>query len=123
FKVLEELKQKGLVRDRIFFADYQIGYWLLHQYPLTKSTTHPSNLARPYLFPYYNDSFQTSLEELKHILEGIRPGVIVSETDGLKFFPSGTEEDAYFRNIVNRDFQMIYKDSTDQIYIWSIQIR
>jgi len=123
FKVLDELKQKGLDRDKIFFADYHIGYWLLHQYPLTKSTTHPSNLARPYLFPYYNDSVQTSLEELKHILEGIRPSVIVSETDGLKFFPGGTTEDAYFRNIVNRDFQMIYKDSTDRIYIWARQAR
>jgi hypothetical protein len=80
-------------------------------------------LARPYLFPYYNDSVQTSLEELRRILESIRPGVIVSETDGLKFFPIGTMEDAYFRNIVNRDFQMIYKDSADRIYIWARQTR
>jgi len=123
FKVLDQLKQKGLDRDKIFFADYHIGYWLLHQYPLTKSTTHPSNLARPYLFPYYNDSVQTSLEELKHILESIKPGVIVSETDGLKFFPVGTREDDYFRNIVNRDYKMIYQDSTDRIYIWARQTR
>jgi len=123
FKVLDQLKQKGLDRDKIFFADYHIGYWLLHQYPLTKSTTHPSNLARPYLFPYYNDSVQTSLEELKHILESIKPGVIVSETDGLKFFPVGTREDDYFRNIVNRDYKMIYQDSMDRIYIWARQTR
>ena len=123
FKVLDELKQSGLDREKIFFADYHIAYWLLHQYPLTKSTTHPSNLARPYLFPYYNDSVQTSLEELKHILDGIKPGVIVSETDGLKFFPKGTLEDAYFRNVVNKEFQMIYKDSVNRIYMWARQTR
>jgi hypothetical protein len=123
FKVLDELKHRGLDSEKIFFADYHIAYWLLHQYPLTKSTSHPSNLARPYLFPYYNDSVQTSLEELKHILEGIKPGVIVSETDGLKFFAESTEEDAYFRYILNRDFKMTYKDSARRIYIWARQTR
>jgi hypothetical protein len=118
FEVLNELKQKGLDKGKIFFADYHIGYWLLHQYPLTKCTTHPSNLARPYLFPYYNGSVKTSLEEMKHIFEGIRPDVIVSETNGLKFFPEGTSENAYFRDIISRDFRMIYEDSSDRIYIW-----
>jgi len=118
FEVLDKLKQRGLDNEKIFFADYHIGYWLLHKYPLTKSTTHPSNLARPYLFPYYNDKVKTSLEEMNHIFDGIRPDVIVSETDGLKFFPEGTSENTYFRNIISRDFRMIYKDSIDRIYIW-----
>jgi hypothetical protein len=123
FEVLDVLKQRGLDKSKIFFADYHIGYWLLHKYPLTKSTTHPSNLARPYLFPYYNEPVKTSLEEMSHIFDGIRPDVIVSETDGLKFFPEGTSENAYFKNIISRDFQMIYKDSRDRIYIWERVIR
>jgi len=123
FEVINELKKRKLDTGKIFFADYHIGYWLLHKYPLTKSTTHPSNLARPYLFPYYNDSVKTSMDELKHLFDNVRPDVIVSETNGLKFFPSGTAEDNYFKNIIIKDFQMIYKDSSDRIYIWERVLR
>ncbi|HTM91923.1 MAG TPA: glycosyltransferase family 39 protein [Flavisolibacter sp.] len=118
FEVVNELKKKKLDNDKIFFADYHVGYWLLKQYPLTKSTTHPSNLSRPYLFKYYNDSSKTSLEELKYIMEEIQPKVIVSESDGLDFFPEDSPENIYFKQNVDKDFEIIYKDTVDGIYIW-----
>jgi len=118
FEVIHELKKRKLDDSKIFFTDYHIGYWILGRYPLTKSTTHPSNLARPYLFPFYNESRQTSLEELKYILEGIKPEVIVSEVDGLKYFPGSSTENIYFGEIIKKDFRMIYKDTVDRIYIW-----
>jgi len=118
FEVINELKKKKLDDDKIFFADYHVGYWLLNQYPLTKSTTHPSNLSRPYLFKYYNDSSKTSLEELKYIMEEIQPKVIVSESDGLDFFPHDSPENIYFKQNVDKDFEIIYKDTVDGIYIW-----
>ena len=123
FEVIDELKKRQLDDTRIFFADYHIGYWILGQYPLTRSTTHPSNLARPYLFPFYNESRQTSLQELKFILEDIKPGVIVSEVDGLKYFPGGSAENIYFGEIIKKDFRMIYKDPVDRIYIWERVIK
>jgi hypothetical protein len=118
FGVINELKKRKLDDNKIFFADYHICYWLLNQYPLTKSTTHPSNLARPYLFPYYGDSNKTSLEELKYILEGIRPEVMVSESNDLHFFTDSSVENLYFRKIVNSNFKKIYEDTTDHIFIW-----
>jgi hypothetical protein len=123
FEVVSELKKKKLDDDKIFFADYHVGYWLLDQYPLTKSTTHPSNLSRPYLFKYYNDSSETSLEELKYIMEKIQPRVIVSESDGLDFFPDDSPENIYFKEYVDKDFEMIYKDTVDGIYIWERELQ
>ena len=123
FEVVSELKKKKLDDDKIFFADYHVGYWLLDQYPLTKSTTHPSNLSRPYLFKYYNDSSETSLEELKYIMEEIQPRVIVSESNDLDFFPDDSPENIYFKEYVDKDFEMIYKDTVDGIYIWERELQ
>jgi Dolichyl-phosphate-mannose-protein mannosyltransferase len=118
FEVINELKKRKLEDDKIFFADYHIGYWLLNQYPLTKSSTHPSNIARPYLFKFYNDSSRTSLDELKHIIEDVKPEVIVSGSESLNFFPDNSSENQYFKESLNRNFAMIYKDPVDRIYIW-----
>lgn len=122
FEVINELKKKKLDDDKIFFADYHIGYWLLNQYPLTKSTTHPSNLSRPYLFKYYNDSEATALAELKYIMEDIRPRVIVSESNNLDFFPDNSAENLYFKESIDENFEIIYKDTVDGIYIWEREI-
>ncbi|MGZ3975709.1 MAG: ArnT family glycosyltransferase [Flavisolibacter sp.] len=118
FEVVSELKKHKLENSKIFFSDYHIGYWLLHQYPLTKSTTHPSNLGRPFLFPYFNDSNKTSLQELKSIMENVRPDVIVSQTNGIEFFDDTSSENRYFKEELQKDFKSIYTDPAHRIYIW-----
>lgn len=116
FQVADELKRRKLDKSRIFFAEYHIGYWLLNQYPLTKSTTHPSNLARPFLFKYFGAS-KTSLDELKYLMEMKKPDVIVGKTEHLGFFPEG-EENTYFIATTKRDFRIIYRDDKNHIIIW-----
>jgi len=118
FEVVSELKKRKLDNDKIFFADYHIAYWLLDQYPLTKSTTHPSNLSRPYLFKYYNDSNTTSLEELKYLMEDLKPEVIVSKSSDLDFFPDSSLENKYFLKTLTDDFEKVYEDSNDHVFIW-----
>lgn len=118
FEVVSELRKRKLDDDKTFFVDYHIGYWLLNQYPLTKSTTHPSNLGRPFLFKYFNDSNKTSLDELEFIMNDIKPQVIVSSADDLDFFPDSSSENIFFRKKLREDFDMIYKDTTDRIFIW-----
>jgi hypothetical protein len=118
FEVVDQLKKRNLDSSRILFLDYHIGYWLLHQYPLTKSTTHPSNLGRPFLFPYMNDSNRTSLDELKSIMENVRPEVIVSQANGIEFFEDSSAENRYFKSELQNDFRTIYTNPTHRIYIW-----
>lgn len=118
FEVIAVLKKRNLDDEKIFFADYHIGYWLLDQYPLTKSTTHPSNIARPYLFKYYNDTRETSLEELKYIMEKLKPQVVVSQSADLDFFPDHSPENVYFKKSLAKDFEPVYIDTTDAIFIW-----
>ncbi|MDB5205778.1 MAG: hypothetical protein JWR72_853 [Flavisolibacter sp.] len=117
FQVVNELKSRGLDNKKIFFADYHIGYWLLHQYPLTKSTTHPSNINRSYLFKYF-DVQRNSIEELKYILEGIRPDVVVSKREQLSFFSPDSGENAYFKTTMNKEFTILQQDEKNRIVIW-----
>lgn len=118
FEIVRELKKRNLQNDKIFFADYHIGYWLIDQYPLTKSTTHPSNIARPYLFKYFNDSSKSSLEDLKFIMEEIQPDVIVSKYNKLNFFADSSAENLLFKRSLSQNFGEVYKDSVDKIFIW-----
>ncbi len=117
FQIVNELKKRSLDKKRIFFADYHIGYWHLHQYPLTKSTTHPSNLGRSYLFKYF-DVHRNSLEELKYIMEELRPDVVVSKREQLSFFSPTGEENTFFKTTINKEFIILLQDEKNKIIIW-----
>ncbi len=118
FRSVDELKRLGLSDKKIFFADHHIGYWFLNEYPLTKSVTHPSSLSRPAFFKHFGDT-RTSLEELKYIMEEIKPEVIVSRKECLSFFDENSEENLYFMSRMRNDFQLVYQNPTEKIFIWA----
>lgn len=53
--------------------------------PPTKAATHPSNITREELFPYMDNPRKTGIEELKYIMEIIRPKILVAR-EGKKIF-------------------------------------
>jgi hypothetical protein len=118
FQVIRELKDRHIENKSIFFADYHISYWFLHRYPLTKSSTHPSSLKRPFLFRYFGNSNKTSMDELSHILETIKPELIVSKNRHLSFFGEGSEENNYFKSVTDSSYRMIIADDRNRIYTW-----
>lgn len=117
FKAIEVLKQRGLANKKILFTHYHISYWLLHQYPLTQSTTHPSNINRPFLFPYY-DARPTVLAELQYLMDTVRPEVIVSkESSGVNFAETEAEK-AYLQQEISTGFQPVYHNTKERLFIW-----
>nr|WP_293165775.1 glycosyltransferase family 39 protein [Allomuricauda sp.] len=90
-----------LETKNIFFTEYHIGYWVLGVNPPTKAATHPSNITREELFPYMDNPRKTGIEELKYIMEVIRPKVLVAR-EGKKIFDKKLVEyntyiDAYLK--------------------------
>ena len=77
FDVPRYFVSNGLNTKSILFLRYHIGYWVLDEYPLTKVATHPSNILRETLHPYIQDTRWAPHEELRHIMEDIRPVFIV----------------------------------------------
>lgn len=80
----------------ILFLEYHIGYWLLGQKPLSMAVTHPSNLFRERLFPYFNPR-KTSQEELEHLLNFEKPGAIVIDKKH-SLFKNYPAEKAFFES-------------------------
>lgn len=116
FTSVNELRKLKLENKKIFFADHHIGYWLLNIYPLTKSITHPSSLSRPAFFKHFGDT-RTSLEELKYIMEEIKPEVIVSRREDLSFFKEDSPENIYFASLMKKDFTIVYSNPKEKIFI------
>jgi 4-amino-4-deoxy-L-arabinose transferase-like glycosyltransferase len=117
FTSINELKKHGLENKKIFFADHHIGYWFLHQYPLTRSVTHPSSLSRPDFFKHFGDTRNT-MEELKYIMEDINPEVIVSRKQCLSFFLETDPENIYFMDRMKNYYELIYQNQEEKIFIW-----
>ncbi|WP_240905049.1 ArnT family glycosyltransferase [Flagellimonas oceani] len=79
------IEGNGLETKNIFFTEYHIGYWVLDEIPPTKPATHPSNITREELFPFMDNPRKTGVEELKYIMEVIRPKTLVARS-GKKIF-------------------------------------
>lgn len=93
--------EHDLETKNIFFTEYHIGYWVLGVTPPTKAATHPSNITREELFPYMDNPRKTGIEELKYIMEIIRPKILVAR-EGKKIFDKKLVEyntyiDAYLK--------------------------
>jgi hypothetical protein len=58
------------------------------------------------------------MEELRRIMEEIRPGVIVSKTPYLSFFPSNSDEESYFRKKLETEFVVMLSLPDQKIYAW-----
>ncbi|MGW9684275.1 ArnT family glycosyltransferase [Flagellimonas sp. 2504JD1-5] len=94
--------ENNIETKNIFFTEYHIGYWVLGEHPPTMAATHPSSIAREELFPYMKNPRKTGIEELKYILEDIRPQTIVARK-GKRIFDKKLPEfntyiDAYLAN-------------------------
>ncbi len=71
------IEAQGLKEKSILFLEYHIGYWPLGHYPPVASATHPSNICRDELFPFYGNPRTTGLQEIRFIMEEKRPELVV----------------------------------------------
>lgn len=72
------IQAHGLDTRNIYFTEYHIGYWILEKDPPTKVVTHPSNITRDELFPYMQNPRTKGMEELRYIMEVLRPQTLVA---------------------------------------------
>lgn len=96
------LRQQQLLGKEVFFLEYHIGYWLIAQTPPTKAATHPSNICREALFPYMNSMRRTGLEEIRFIMEELRPDIVVVRKGKDIFDKDNEEENAYVTRYLER---------------------
>lgn len=95
FTVPEYITNNGLQKKNMLFLGYHIGYWNLNSLPPTKAATHPSNICRDELYPFFDNPRKNSLQELRYIMEELRPKTIVVRQGRRVFDKKEEEENKY----------------------------
>ncbi|WP_268225229.1 ArnT family glycosyltransferase [Sinomicrobium oceani] len=100
----------------VFFLENHIGYWLIDEQPPTKSVTHPSNLDREQLYPFYDNPRKDSIEELRYICSVINPEIIVTERGKIPFIQDDTPDNIYFKKVLAQRYRLLKQIGEAQIY-------
>ncbi|MBT8283275.1 MAG: glycosyltransferase family 39 protein, partial [Muriicola sp.] len=78
FTVPHFIEKNNLNQDEVLFFEYHIGYWLLNAHPPSKAATHPSNICRPALYPYFDNPRKNALSELTYLLDTLKPKTVIT---------------------------------------------
>jgi hypothetical protein len=106
FSVPKYIQENQLETKNVLFFGYHIGYWNLDAKPPTKSATHPSNICRDELFPFYGNPRKTAIEELQYIMETIKPKTIVTRKNRRVFDKEEIEENEYINAYLQNHYEV-----------------
>lgn len=112
FSVPAKIREAGLETRHILFLGYHIGYWVLGEYPPTKAATHPSNLVKEEMFKAYGNPRETALDELRYIMETLRPKTIVVRRGRRIFDKEATAENNYMDKYLQKYYRV--RESVEQ---------
>lgn len=101
------ISSHNLETKNIFFTEYHISYWLLNESPPTKAATHPSNITREELFPYMQNPRSTGMEELRYIMEVIRPKTLVARKNKEIFDKKLLEYNTYIDSYLLEHYSLV----------------
>lgn len=116
FTVPEYIRKHQLNTENILFFGYHIGYWMLNTTPPTKAATHPSNITKDESFRFFDNPRKTSMEELRYIMETIRPTTVVTRKDRLVFDAKAIAENEYIDAYLKRHYRIVATVEKAEIY-------
>ena len=106
-RVPRYLQDNDLETKNVLFLEYHIGYWPLGTTPPTVAATHPSNICRNELFPYFDNPRTTAIAELKYIMEEIRPKIVVTRKNRLIFDEKLESENQYIDAFLQANYKVL----------------
>ena len=116
FTVPQYLRNKNFETENILFLGYHIGYWVLDIYPPAKTATHPSNICKSEMFPYYNSERETAQEELRYIMEEVNPSIVITRTNRRVFDKVLKKENKYIDSILKTNYTLLERIDKADIY-------
>lgn len=114
--VPQYIRDHNISAKNIVFFNYHIGYWLLDLKPPTKASLHPSNICRPELFPAYNNPRKTTMEELKYIMDNIKPNTLVVKKNKSIFDKKQLEANTYIDAYIKKHYKLSSAIDKAEIY-------
>ncbi len=87
YEIAAYLKQEGATGRPVYLMKDHIVYWFLGSFPLTRLTTHPSNIGRPALVSTVAGKGASTEGELRKVFEK-KPEYVV-KTDSIEYLSEG----------------------------------
>ncbi len=116
YTVSEYIKKQSLPTKNILFLEYHIGYWFLDIVPPTKAATHPTNICRDETFVYFDNPRDSSMEELRYIMEDIAPEIVITRKKWNIFDKKEEEENIYIRNFLQEHYNIRKEIDNSEIH-------
>ena len=114
FEIADYLKQQNPPPKSVYLMKDHIAYWLADLQPLSKSTTHPSNISKEYLLPHIPGAETTTTDELARILAQ-KPELIIKPPE-VYYLQSNTAAIALLETTLAREYQLVQRIGDRQVY-------
>ncbi|MEH6680715.1 MAG: glycosyltransferase family 39 protein [Sediminicola sp.] len=106
-EVPKYLSSQQLDDDSVLFLEYHIGYWVLNKKPPSRIATHPSNICKEEMYPFSGSPQTTPLAEIRHLLEQVKPRIVVTRNGKRIFDKLHPKEEAYTQKYLKRHYNII----------------
>lgn len=106
FSVPRYIREHDLDTKNILFLGYHIGYWNLGELPPSKASTHPSNICRDELYPFFDNPRKTSVEELTFIMDELRPKTVILRKNKRIFDKKEIDENAFIERYLEKHYKL-----------------
>src|SRR5262249_35803974 len=133
YEIAQYLRHENPDRKPVFLLSGTIVYWFIGQYPVTRFSTHPTNINRQYLLTAVEGPNATPEDEMRRILSR-EPAFIVKKESSWHFnerhgagddrdlnfqglsLGAGKEATMLLNNVLNRDYVLTNVIDRQEIY-------
>jgi hypothetical protein len=105
YDIAEYLERHNPEACPVYLMSDQIVYWLTDSKPLSRLSTHPSNVAKEYLFPELVGEEATTTSELKKVFD--QQPLYVVKAENLWYLEAHEEARAFLRERLAADYELV----------------
>lgn len=114
YEIANYLKQQNPKPQSVYLMSDHIAYWLADLQPISKSTTHPSNISKEYLLKHISGSASSTSAELGRILAK-KPELIVKQPE-LFYLSENTAAESLLRQTLTTQYRLVAKIDDREVY-------
>lgn len=117
FAMANYLKAQADPPTTLFILGTHLVHWHTHTLPLSKCSTHPSNIFRESLLPFcgMNEQDNTPLSEIQYILQQ-KPSYLLIQNYRFEWIQSRPEIYSFWQSFLQENYTLISQDFDHNIY-------
>ena len=114
YKIADYLEQENATKEAIYMMEDHIVYWLINSQPLTPVSTHPSIVAKDYLFKNLLGPEASTVGEMQKILDK-KPKFVVTK-ENIWYLRNQPEAKLLLENTLSQHYKLVEQIQGKQIY-------